>query len=95
MPASGGVGPPVGPDGGLPGPALGRVDIDPVAVVVELEVAGRLVEVEVQRVTPLTLIGKVVDAEGSPLPGANACLIVDGVPGFCTTTNSWLGNTVQ
>jgi hypothetical protein len=33
------------------------------------------------------LTGKVVDAEGNPVPNANACLIVDGVPGFCTTTD--------
>jgi len=33
------------------------------------------------------LSGKVVDVEGEPIANANACLIVDGVPGFCTTTD--------
>jgi hypothetical protein len=33
------------------------------------------------------LSGKVVDAEGRPVTNANACLIVDGVPGFCSTTD--------
>jgi len=31
--------------------------------------------------------GKVVDTEGRPIANANACLIVDGVPGFCSTTD--------
>jgi len=33
------------------------------------------------------LTGKVVDVEGKPIANANACLIVDGVPGFCSTTD--------
>jgi len=33
------------------------------------------------------LSGKVVDVEGQPIANANACLIVDGVPGFCSTTD--------
>jgi hypothetical protein len=33
------------------------------------------------------LSGKVVDVEGQPIANANACLIVDGVPGFCGTTD--------
>lgn len=33
------------------------------------------------------LSGKVVDVDGKPIASANACLIVDGVPGFCSTTD--------
>jgi hypothetical protein len=33
------------------------------------------------------ITGKVVDSEGQPIANASACLIVDGVPGFCTTTD--------
>jgi hypothetical protein len=33
------------------------------------------------------LTGRVVDGEGRPITNADACLIVDGVPGFCSTTD--------
>jgi hypothetical protein len=50
-------------------------------------VAATLVVVSLGWAPAIAITGKVVDPEGSPVSGANACLIVDGAAGLCATTD--------